>query len=106
MIGGRPKPFGCTLPSTAIEISDFGQTFTLFPNPNKGDFQLDFGDLLKIDLKLTILDEMGRVMQEESLKPGLIKAEIHSSHLASGIYFVTISSTEKGNSVFKMLVKQ
>ena len=100
------QSFGCTLSPTSNEIEDFGKAFTLYPNPNNGDFNLDFGDMLNTSMKIQVLDALGRVLHEEILKTGLAKTEIRVENLTQGFYFVNISSEESRSKAIKMLVKQ
>jgi len=70
--------------------------FAVFPNPNRGTFEVKFSQTLTSDGKMTLIDSKGRVVKE--LYNGRIQSgeskSFAISDLASGVYFIRIQSAE------------
>ena len=62
----------------------------LFPNPNNGEFSLQFERPLNDEAKLQISDINGRILHKAALKKGQEIFQISANNLANGIYFVSI----------------
>lgn len=74
------------------ELTDFA----LYPNPNNGDFNVQFKSNNPEDVKINVHDMRGRQIFNQSYKNnGLFDQNIKLSNASSGIYMVTI---ENGNS--------
>lgn len=62
----------------------------LFPNPNNGEFSLQFERPLNDEAKLHISDINGRILHKAALKKGQETFQISANNLANRIYFVSI----------------
>ncbi len=67
------------------------QEIHISPNPNKGQFQLNFGQEVTGDLGISVFDATGKVMyQNEIQAQALTNQSIDLSHLSDGIYLIHI----------------
>jgi len=81
--------FGCTLGTSTAELSDF----TIYPNPSKGDFNIQFTNSNNEEVTITIFDIRGRKVYENSYdNQPLVNENIQLNNVEKGIYLVTLSS--------------
>ena len=79
-------------------------SFTLYPNPNKGDFTILFADFLP-SFAVNVVDQSGRIVFERKYDTQLdLEQRISLESIASGIYFVKVSS-DQGTMVKKIVVE-
>ena len=79
-------------------------SFTLYPNPNKGDFTILFADFLP-SFAVNVVDQSGRIVFERKYDTQLdLEQRISLESIASGIYFVKVSS-DQGTTVKKIVVE-
>ena len=79
-------------------------SFTLYPNPNKGDFTILFADFLP-SFVVNVVDQSGRIVFERKYDTQLdLEQRISLESIASGIYFVKVSS-DQGTTVKKIVVE-
>ena len=79
-------------------------SFTLYPNPNKGDFTILFADYLS-SFSVNVVDQSGRIVFERKYDTQLdLEQRISLESIASGIYFVKVSS-DQGTMVKKIVVE-
>jgi hypothetical protein len=91
----------------SLIISDVGEKkitswFKMYPNPNKGNFIIDFSDLPGGGIKLKIVDLNGRTVYSDQLHGETISLSLD---LQAGIYLMTL---ESGNKTFvqKLVIKR
>lgn len=89
------------LPLSINDMAAFGDTFTVYPNPGNGKFNLNLNSVQEVNSQVT--DILGNVLFTSNVKSRT--TEIDISDQAPGIYFLKLSDT-KGNSVTKKIVKQ
>jgi hypothetical protein len=75
----------CSVGLNEIEISD--EEFILYPNPASDKISLKISDLKISDLKIDVLNILGEVQ-----KVNHTNSELDILHLASGVYFITLTS--------------
>ena len=79
-------------------------SFTLYPNPNKGDFTILFADFLP-SFAVNVVDQSCRIVFERKYDTQLdLEQRISLESIASGIYFVKVSS-DQGTTVKKIVVE-
>ena len=91
---------------TTLSNNDFDKknSFTLYPNPNKGDFTILFADYLS-SFSVNVVDQSGRIVFDKKYDTQLdLEQNISLENIASGIYFVKVSS-DQGTMVKKIVVE-
>jgi hypothetical protein len=67
------------------------QDFSLYPNPNKGDFKVKFTSASTNDIKINVHDLRGRQVYEKSFSnTGAFNQNINLNKVEAGIYLVSI----------------
>ncbi len=78
-----------------------GRGFVLFPNPNRGLFQLQFSNALSDGGDLRVINTMGQQLHKETLSSGGHQFSLDLSHLPSGQYIVQVQT---GSNLFSQSV--
>ena len=103
--------FGCEASAPSIQITFLDENheackpigiseltlgdIEIYPNPNKGVFSVVLNPIMNLDeVSLQITNPLGEVVYETQFSElnSELKTEIDLSHMAQGIYAVTISS--------------
>uniref|UniRef100_UPI0037501397 zinc-dependent metalloprotease n=1 Tax=Flavobacterium sp. TaxID=239 RepID=UPI0037501397 len=81
----------CTQTATLI-TEEFGlENFALYPNPNSGNFNIQFNSLTNNEIKINVIDMRGRQVFNNSFEnTGLINQNLQLENIQSGVYLVTI----------------
>ena len=89
-------------PSAAIDatitglesLAGLASDFRVFPNPNTGDFRIEFEALQVQPMRLRLIDLMGKTVHEEVLpaQAGSISRDWRLSQLAAGMYLLRLES--------------
>ena len=86
-------------------VSNSIQNFSLYPNPNNGNFNIQFNSTSSKDISLEVFDMRGRSVYTNSYKNnGLFNENIQLNSIQSGVYLVTINDGE--NKITKKIVLQ
>jgi hypothetical protein len=93
-------PFCLGSSSGINEISE--NRFTIYPNPNKGIFNIDFQNSNWNNIDINVYDMVGRKIFEQKNDSGK-NIQINIGNVKRGIYLISISSN-KGNLTRKILV--
>lgn len=89
----------------ANETFDLNKTkITIYPNPAQ-DFIAIQTDLIESDLKVTLIDALGKVIQTNKILQGSTLSIIDLTGVYNGVYFVKIASS-KDNKTFKIIVNK
>jgi hypothetical protein len=80
-----------------------GETYTLYPNPNKGIFKIKFPEE-KYECRIMIFNIQGNKIYDETPDKIYESYEIHMENVPAGIYFIHIQS-DNGIRNMKMLVQ-
>jgi hypothetical protein len=82
-----------TLKTNVLANNDFiKNNVSIYPNPNKGEFNIKFNDLSQ-NYSIEIIDISGRVVFEENLNElSDLEKSIKIDNSSTGLYFVKISS--------------
>ena len=89
--------------ATNIKKQSINTIFTLSPNPTNALLNINSGKLIKEDVKIEVIDTFGKVLVSENYKE-FNQSTVNVSQLASGIYFVKISSGD--NTTTKKFIKE
>lgn len=89
-----------------IPESILADSFTIYPNPNYGDFALSFKDALTGKANVTILTTSGTILQQRMINiTHSTNIEYFTvSNLSSGIYFIKVQ-TANGSAVKKLVIQ-
>ncbi|WP_300565168.1 reprolysin-like metallopeptidase [Flavobacterium sp.] len=80
----------CTIQPLSVEENQF-QNFSLFPNPNNGNFTLKFNSASDNDIKIIVHDLRGRQVYEKSFSnEGNFNQNINLDKVQSGVYLVSV----------------
>lgn len=90
-----------TLATPSFEINDF----VLYPNPNKGDFNVRFSSPNTTNIQVSVTDMLGRkIYQKEFENTGDFNENIQLKNAAAGIYIVTVVDGDR-KGVSKIIVE-
>lgn len=90
-----------TLGTTEFEINDF----TLYPNPNKGNFNIQFSSKSGNKIKILVHDLLGRKFFEKAYdNNGNFNQNIQLQNLQAGIYLVSVFDGD-AKQVKKLVIK-
>jgi hypothetical protein len=80
--------------------------FTLYPNPNTGEFSILFSETLKGDAIVSIISTTGSVLYSKliNISQSQQTESFNVSELNRGLYFIRVE-TKNGNSVQKLVIK-
>lgn len=84
----QTEPLGIEKP-TEVE------SFSIYPNPTRGDFEIDYQITSNAEVIVNISDLSGRVLKSYELGtkvPGLYKFALNNTNLSNGIYLVNLKT--------------
>ena len=91
---GSVASYTLTVCSETITLSNesFGlENFTLYPNPNNGNFNIQFTSTSSDEIKVNVHDIRGREIYSKSYtNNGLFNENLQLSNVQSGVYLVTV----------------
>ena len=79
------------------------KTFSIYPNPSDGDFNIDLNASSNVKSTIEIYDVLGTLLFNEHFKGRSIK--VNSENYKSGMYFIKVSG-EMNSQVQKIIVKK
>jgi hypothetical protein len=94
-------PNTCMPVPVSLKEYDRAEVFSLYPNPATSEINLSFAD--KADAVIEVTDVYGKVLLS-AVNEGRETVQLNISTLASGIYFVKVSS--EGRSVVRKFIRQ
>ena len=78
------------------EFTSTKNTFSIYPNPNDGNFHIFFTQSQTTELNLSVHDNLGRIVYQEKIYPGMNPDHLFSTkQLSGGIYFMRITDKDK-----------
>jgi subtilisin-like proprotein convertase family protein len=81
-----------TLDTLDFKINDF----VLYPNPSKGDFNIQFTGTLSTGVQVLVHDLLGRKVFEKEFENKLsFNEDIHLKNMQSGLYLITVVAGER-----------
>ncbi|RYD96282.1 MAG: T9SS type A sorting domain-containing protein [Sphingobacteriales bacterium] len=94
----------CSQTLQQLSNNDFSlENFTLYPNPNKGSFTVEFNADGANEVKIAIHDMRGRQVYNKSYQnSGLFSGNIQMGSIQTGVYMVTVENG--GRKVVKKIV--
>jgi hypothetical protein len=92
----------CALTATLNTPENTLTDFTIFPNPNNGNFTLQFSNAATSDIDVTVFDMRGRKIFENTYNnEGAFNENIQLSNAQTGIYLVSV--TDGVNKIVKRI---
>ena len=81
----------------ALETESFGlNNFSIYPNPNKGNFSIQFDSTSTNPIEIMINDMRGRTIFERTYpNTGLFSQNLQLDSVQSGVYLVTVKDGDK-----------
>jgi len=105
---GTLNSFSVEICSTTVTLNSetFGLTdFNLYPNPNNGNFTVQFSSETSNDVNINVHDLRGREVYTKSFQNnGLFNQELQLNNVSSGIYLVTVQDGNR-KEVKKIIVE-
>lgn len=86
----------CYLQASLITDSFGLNNFKLFPNPNNGNFTIQFNSDSRNQVKIIVHDLRGREIYSKSYtNDGLFNENLQLSNVQSGVYLVTVQDGDR-----------
>jgi hypothetical protein len=98
----------CQSPNTGISDLDRSFSFSVYPNPSNGIFDIDLFLVPAIvgDLKMTVTDQLGRVVKNDFLvQPAGRVIRLDLSAESDGVYFLKLSNSQVDRTVRVVLAR-
>jgi len=94
----------CGSPVLGIEDPKIAESFSLWPNPNNGEFNISFNSTNNNDVALTVFDIRGRKVSEQTFEnnSNVFNQTVRFNDLAKAVYILKIQTGN--NEFFKRLV--
>jgi hypothetical protein len=83
-----------TLVTTSIEDVGSDISFTVYPNPSHGIFNLDINNPKSSELKISIYNSAGQIVYDTKLNSVKSSEQINMNNMASGIYSIRLVSKD------------
>ena len=85
----------CTVQSLSVEENAF-QNFVLYPNPNRGNFTIQFNTSSSDEITILVHDIMGRkILSNTYPNTGPFSQNLQIENVQSGVYLVTVQEGEQ-----------
>ncbi len=91
--GGSLNSWSLNICSVApLSVNENGlQNFAIYPNPNNGNFNIQFNSSTNNDIKIGVYDMRGRQIVDKSIEnTGLINQNLQLDNVQSGVYLVSV----------------
>ena len=102
VIGSVVDASNCVLVDTitvtvesCASLNELGEeAYSIYPNPNNGTFNIQFGQSVD-GASVHVVDTKGRVCHTETFSGTIQNAQVETTNLEKGIYFVTVTVNDK-----------
>lgn len=85
----------CGFQALAVTENEF-KDFAIFPNPNKGNFTIQFNSNSNNDVNIAVYDLRGRIIFDKKYNNnGLFSQNLQLEAIQSGVYLVSVQDGEK-----------
>ncbi len=99
------KSAAVTIINAGINNANKNSYFSIYPNPNEGDFTVSFNLILKLNYKLELRNTLGQLIFQEILPDfiGDYSKQLNIKQFGKGVYFISLSNSSS-NSVKRIIV--
>lgn len=96
----------CSTTAVPLSVEDNSiKDFSLYPNPNNGDFNVQFNSTSNEPIELAVFDIRGRqIYQNVYTNNGFFNENIQLNNLQSGVYLIKVKDGK--NEITKKFIKQ
>ncbi len=101
---GMSNSITVVLATNTVENISAQNSFTIYPNPNKGEFVLKFFENEKGECQLKVYDIGGRLVFENSFSVMKQQIPISLNTLEKGVYFISVEMNNR-KEVHKLLIE-
>ncbi len=95
IIDGRTVAFPNLITSIQQQTFNTAENWSIYPNPNKGQFTIKMDDVISRNARFEIFDISGRMVYNRDLQYGFQKESINLNFLTPGTYVAKINSDVK-----------
>jgi hypothetical protein len=83
-------------PSSVENISMNINAFNVYPNPNSGQFTIEFNSAKQQDVEIAVFNNLGQIVSAKTVKAisGNYKTPVNLSELSSGVYHITLRTKD------------
>jgi subtilisin-like proprotein convertase family protein len=87
----------CSLRQAVMSVADTSlSNFVLYPNPNKGNFTVQFNSSSSNEIAISVHDMRGRtILNNKYSNTGLFSQNVQLNQVQSGVYLVTVQDGDK-----------
>jgi subtilisin-like proprotein convertase family protein len=87
----------CSLRQAVMSVADTSlSNFVLYPNPNKGNFTVQFNSSSSNEIVISVHDMRGRtILNNKYSNTGLFSQNVQLDQVQSGVYLVTVQDGDK-----------
>jgi subtilisin-like proprotein convertase family protein len=87
----------CSLRQAVMSVADTSlSNFVLYPNPNKGNFTVQFNSSSSNEIAISVHDMRGRtILNNKYSNTGLFSQNVQLDQVQSGVYLVTVQDGDK-----------
>lgn len=87
----------CSLSQAVMAVADNSlSNFVLYPNPNKGNFTVQFNSSSNNAIAISVHDMRGRtILNNKYSNTGLFSQNVQLDHVQAGVYLVTVQDGDK-----------
>ena len=82
----------------------FEEAFRLFPNPNNGNFTVQFEGPTSMESQWQLIDVNGRIVQEENVPKFTESILIDTNNFVKGVYFFRLYNEHGISTVRKVII--
>ncbi len=93
----------CTLPPDTTANTNF---INVYPNPNTGQFTINFGVMEEQNGQFSLWDSSGRLVYKSANLTGKLERDVHLPQLSSGIYMWRFDVNGKKVDTGKLVIRQ
>ena len=96
---------GFVISSTGLSVEELLKDVSIYPNPTSSQVSIVFNWALESDVRVELVDMLGRTLYNSSINAGDVSHTIDMSSMTAGTYQLIIRDNETGNSTIERIIK-